>query len=294
MLYFDKKNVLFNTIIYIILSLFCVVMLIPLLYILANSISNFEEVYAGNVNLLPKKIDFRVYRYVLTNPYILRGYGNTIAYTIVGTIISLVLTFTAAYPLSRYDFKHKRFFSLVFIITMFVNGGMIPTYLVVDALNLKDTFFGFILPGCLSVWNVMVVKSFLTQSVPKELYEAAKIDGASDFKMFIRVVLPLCKPILAIMILFYAVGYWNSYFNSLLYLSNPNLYPLQRILSDIIINSDMSSMGGVGGGSLVEQGRMLESIKYVTIVVSSAPILFLYPFLQKYFEKGMLIGSIKE
>lgn len=294
MLYFDKKNILFNTIIYIILFLFCIIMLIPLIYILANSVSNYEKVYAGQVYLIPKKIDFFVYRYVLTNPYILKGYGNTIAYTVVGTTISLILTFTAAYPLSRYDFAHKRLFTLIFLITMFVNGGMIPTYLVVDALNLKDTFFGFILPGCLSVWNVMVVKSFLSQSVPKELYEAAKMDGASDFKMFFRVVLPLCKPILAIMILFYAVNYWNSYFNSLLYLSDPDLYPLQRILSDIIINSDMSSMGGIGVGSLIEQGRMIESIKYVTIVVSSAPILFLYPFLQKYFEKGMLIGSIKE
>ena len=176
---------------------------------------------------------------------------------------------------------------------MFVNGGMIPTYLVVDSLEMKDTMFGFIIPGCLSVWNIMVVVTYITQAIPKELYEASKMDGCSDFKMFTKVVLPLCKPIIAIMVLFYAVGYWNSYFNSLLYLSDPDLYPLQRILSDIIISNDFSSMQ-TAGGSLAEQGRMMESIKYVTIVVSSAPILMLYPFLQKYFEKGMLIGSIKE
>lgn len=293
MLHFDKRDRLFNTIVYIILGVFCAIMLVPLIYIIANSISDFNEVYQGNVNLIPKKIDFTAYKYVLSNEYILKGYGNTILYTVVGTIISLVLTFTAAYPLSRYDFKYKRIIKLIFVITMFVNGGMIPTYLVVDSLGIKDTMFGFILPGCLSVWNVMVVVTYISQAIPKELYEASKMDGCSDFRMFTTIVLPLCKPIIAIMVLFYAVGYWNSYFNSLLYLSDPDLYPLQRILSDIIISNDFSSMQ-TAGGSLAEQGRMMESIKYVTIVVSSAPILMLYPFLQKYFEKGMLVGSIKE
>ena len=293
MLYFDKKDKIFNTIIYIILGIFCVIMMVPLIYIVANSISDYNEVYQGNVNLLPKRIDFTAYQYVLSNEYILKGYMNTILYTVIGTVISLVLTFCAAYPLSRYDFKYKRIIKLIFVITMFVNGGMIPTYLVVDSLNLRDTIFGFIIPGCLSVWNIMVVVTYISQAIPKELYEASKMDGCSDFKMFTRVVLPLSKPIIAIMVLFYAVGYWNSYFNSLLYLSDPDLYPLQRILSDIIISNDFSSMQGTGG-SLAEQGRMMESIKYVTIVVSSAPILMLYPFLQKYFEKGMLIGSIKE
>lgn len=293
MLYFDKKDKVFNTIIYIVLGIFCAIMMIPLIYIVANSISDFNEVYQGNVNLIPKKIDFTAYKYVLSNEYILKGYGNTIMYTVIGTAISMVLTFCAAYPLSRYDFKYKRVIKLIFIITMFVNGGMIPTYLVVDSLEMKDTIFGFIIPGCLSVWNIMVVVTYISQAIPKELYEASKMDGCSDFKMFTRVVLPLCKPIIAIMVLFYAVGYWNSYFNSLLYLSDPDLYPLQRILSDIIISNDFSSMQ-TAGGSLAEQGRMMESIKYVTIVVSSAPILMLYPFLQKYFEKGMLVGSIKE
>lgn len=293
MLYFDKKDKLFNAMVYLVLGLFCAIMLVPLIYIVANSISDFNEVYQGNVNLIPKNLDFTTYKYVLSNEYILKGYLNTIVYTVVGTIISLVLTFSAAYPLSRYDFKYKKGIRLIFIITMFVNGGMIPTYLVVDSLGLKDTMFGFILPGCLSVWNVMVVTTYISQAIPKELYEASKMDGCSDFKMFTKTVLPLCKPIIAIMVLFYAVGYWNSYFNSLLYLSDPDMYPLQRILSDIIISNDFSSMQGAGG-SLGEQGRMVESIKYVTIVVSSAPILMLYPFLQKYFEKGMLIGSIKE
>ena len=293
MLHFDKRDRLFNTIVYIILGVFCAIMLVPLIYIIANSISDFNEVYQGNVNLIPKKIDFTAYKYVLSNEYILKGYGNTILYTVVGTIISLVLTFTAAYPLSRYDFKYKRIIKLIFVITMFVNGGMIPTYLVVDSLGIKDTMFGFILPGCLSVWNIMVVVTYISQAIPKELYEASKMDGCSDFRMFTTIVLPLCKPIIAIMVLFYAVGYWNSYFNSLLYLSDTDLYQLQRILSDIIISNDFSSMQ-TAGGSLAEQGRMMESIKYVTIVVSSAPILMLYPFLQKYFEKGMLVGSIKE
>ncbi|MDY2889079.1 MAG: carbohydrate ABC transporter permease [Candidatus Caccosoma sp.] len=293
MLFTDKKDKFFNFMIYFLLVLFALTIIIPLLYVLANSLSNYIDVYNGNVFLIPRHIDFEVYKIVLSNDYILKGYRNTIIYTILGTIISLVLTFSAAYPLSRKDFKYKKAIMIIFLFTMFFQGGMIPTYIIVDSIGIKDTIWGFILPGALSVWNVIVTKTYLQSSIPFEMYEAAKIDGANDFKILIRIVLPLCKSIVAIMALFYAVGYWNSYFNSLLYLNDSNLFPLQRILSDIIIASDTSSMTGASG-SLKDQGKMVESIKYVTIVISSAPILLLYPFVAKYFEKGVMIGSIKE
>lgn len=293
MLFTDKKDKFFNFMIYFLLVLFALTIIIPLLYVLANSLSNYIDVYNGNVFLIPRHIDFEVYKIVLSNDYILKGYRNTIIYTILGTIISLILTFSAAYPLSRKDFKYKKAIMIIFLFTMFFQGGMIPTYIIVDSIGIKDTIWGFILPGALSVWNVIVTKTYLQSSIPFEMYEAAKIDGANDFKILIRIVLPLCKSIVAIMALFYAVGYWNSYFNSLLYLNDSNLFPLQRILSDIIIASDTSSMTGASG-SLKDQGKMVESIKYVTIVISSAPILLLYPFVAKYFEKGVMIGSIKE
>lgn len=293
MLFTDKKDRFFNFMIYFLLVLFALTIIIPLLYVLANSLSNYIDVYNGNIFLIPRHIDFEIYKIVLSNDYILKGYRNTIIYTILGTIISLVLTFSAAYPLSRKDFKYKKAIMIIFLFTMFFQGGMIPTYIIVDSIGIKDTIWGFILPGALSVWNVIVTKTYLQSSIPFEMYEAAKIDGANDFKILIRIVLPLCKSIVAIMALFYAVGYWNSYFNSLLYLNDSNLFPLQRILSDIIIASDTSSMTGASG-SLKDQGKMVESIKYVTIVISSAPILLLYPFVAKYFEKGVMIGSIKE
>ena len=287
----DKRDHFFNGVVIFLLSIFALIILIPLVYILANSVSHFMEVYQGNVGLIPRNIDFTVYKLLLTNPLIIRGFLNTILYTVLGTCISLVLTFFAAYPLSRKDFKHRNLFSCLFLITMFVSCGMIPTYLVVDALGMKNTIWGFILPGCLSVWNLMVARSFLSKSVPWELYEAAKMDGCSDVRAFFQVTLPLSKPIIAIMVLFYGVGYWNSYFNSLLYLTDSTLFPLQRILSDIIIASDISSLAT--GGSLIDQGRMLDAIQYVSIVVSTLPILLVYPLLSKYIEKGVLLGGIK-
>lgn len=287
----DKRDRLFNGIVVFLLLLFALIVIVPLLFIVSNSISNYLDVYQGRVGLIPTSIDFSIYAIILSNPYIQRGFMNTILYTVLGTSISLVLTFFAAYPLSRKDFKQRNAFSLLFLITMFVSGGMIPTYLIVDGLGMKNTIWGFIIPGSLSVWNLMVARSFLAKSVPWEIYEAAKIDGCSDFKMFFYVTMPLAKPVIAIMVLFYGVGYWNSYFNSLLYLTDSSLFPLQRILSDIIISSDISSLAT--GGSMIDQGRMLASIQYVSIVVSSLPILLIYPMLSRYIEKGVLIGGIK-
>lgn len=291
MLNCDRKNHVFNAAVYVLLAIFGLILVIPLLFIVANSFSYYGDVAAGKVGLFPTSWDFSIYAMVLSNPTVQRGFLNSLLYTVLGTAISLTLTFMAAYPLSRKDFKHRNLFSGIFLLTMFVSGGMIPTFLVVDGLGLRDTIWGFVLPGCLSVWNLMVTRSFLSQTIPFELYEAAKVDGLGDGRIFFRIVLPMSVPILAIMSLFYAVGYWNSYFNSLLYLSDSSLFPLQRVLADIVISNDISCFAT--GGSLIDQGKMVRSIQYVSIVVSSVPILLVAPFFGKYIEKGALLGSIK-
>ena len=286
----------FDCIVTIVLILFSLVTVVPLLYILVNSISSPELVYFGEVFLIPKEVTLEAYERVLMDDEIIKGYVNTILYTLLGTVLSLILTFTAAYPLSRKDIAGKNFLTLLYTITMFVNGGLIPTYLVVEKLHMTNTIWGFIIPGCLSVWNIIVVKTYMQSTIPLEIQEAAMIDGSSDMKLFLRIILPLCKPIVAVMVLFYAVGYWNSYFNALIYITDEALYPLQMVLRKILISSDMSNMmSGVGGAmeSIAQQSMLSESLKYATIVLASAPILFLYPFAQKYFEKGVMIGSVK-
>ncbi|MFA5693157.1 MAG: carbohydrate ABC transporter permease [Acholeplasmataceae bacterium] len=290
-MHFDKKDHLFNWSINLTLILLSSIILIPLIFIISNSLSGINDVYYGKVFLIPKNITFKAYQMVLMNSKILTGFKNTILYTLIGTLISLSMTLTAGYALSRDDLPFKRYINIFFILTMFISGGMIPTYLVVEKLGLIDNFFGFILPGALSVWNVLVVRTFFKISIPSDIEDAAQIDGCSDFKLFLKIVLPMSKPIIAIMILYYAVGYWNSYFNSLLYLNSSNLFPLQRVLSDLLITSDPSNWG-VGGG-LEEQGRMLKSLQYTTIIISSLPMIALYPFVQKHFVKGALMGSIK-
>jgi putative aldouronate transport system permease protein len=285
-----------SIIIYIILGIFTLIMAYPLLYVISCSLSNPAEVYAGNVILFPRGLSFASFEKVFQNKNILTGYGNTLYYTVAGTIISMVLSFTAAYPLSRKDMAGRGFFMTIFVITMFFSGGLIPLYLVVNNLNLIDTIWGFILPGCLGVWNVIVIRTYISSSIPYELQESAMMDGAGGFTLFFRIIIPLCKPILAVMMLFYIVGYWNSYFNALIFLSDEQKFPLQMILRNILIEQDISKMVGGGGGSqetLFQQAMLSESIKYSSIIVSTVPILCIYPFIAKYFEKGLLVGSLK-
>lgn len=295
MKYYDKNDKWFNRIVTGILIVFCIVMIYPLIYVLANSFSSPLDVYRGDVLLWPKNFSLAAYRAVFSSPDILRGYRNTIVYTLVGTFISLTITIAAAYPLSRKDLRFKKAFTLFFVITMFVSGGMIPTYLVVDRLGLINTMFGFILPGALSVWNIMICRTYMRRSIPWEIQEAAMLDGFSDFRILWNIILPLAKPMIAIMVLFYAVGYWNSYFNALIYLNDRELYPLQMILTEILITHDVSGIPGGGyQPGLGDQAPLIEALKFATIVVSSIPMIVLYPFIQKYFVKGMMVGSLKD
>ena len=285
-----------DIIIIVILVLFCALMVYPLIYVVSCSLSNPSDVYAGRIVLLPKSFSLESYTRVLQDKDILTGYLNTILYTSVGTIVSMFLSFTAAYPLSRRDLKGRGFFMGIFVFTMFFGGGLVPLYLIVNGLNLTNTMWGFILPGALSVWNVVVIRTYITSAIPYELQESAMMDGAQGFQIFSRIIIPLCKPIIAVMILFHIVGYWNSYFNALIFLSDEHKYPLQMVLRNILIQQDTTSMMGSGNGSqesLYQQAMLAEAIKYSSIVVSTLPILCIYPFLSKYFEKGIMVGSLK-
>jgi putative aldouronate transport system permease protein len=286
------KDRIFNWIIIIFIGIFAIVTLLPLLHVLANSFSNAEAVYRGQVGLFPIDFSLEGYKKVFQESSIMRGYLNTLIYTAIGTIVQLTLQFIAAYPLSRKDLAGKKFLSGFFILTMFISGGMIPTYLVVKSLNMINTIWAMIIPGCVGVFNIIIIRTYITTSIPWELQEAAEIDGSGPIGVFIKIIIPLCKPILAVMTLYAIVGYWNSYFNSLIYLTDDSLYPLQRVLQRILVSNDTSSIGG-GNLGQQEQAILGESLKYVTIIVATAPILFIYPFFQRFFEKGLMVGGIK-
>jgi putative aldouronate transport system permease protein len=267
-----------------------VVTLYPFLYMIAVSLSKDIYVMKGEVTIWPKGLNFKMYEIVLSDPRIGKAYLNTFLYTIVGTGLSLVITSMGAYAIAKKEMMFHKTFTMLIVFTMFFSGGMIPTFLVVKNLGIVDTFWGMVLPTVVSTWNLILMRTFF-QAMPKELEEAGRMDGLNDLGIFTRVVLPLSKATLATIGLFYAVGMWNNFYSALLYLRSPDLFPLQVVLRNIVlagqvISSDVTS---VGGDQLVVE----ESLKFATILVSTVPILLLYPFLQKYFVKGVMIGSVK-
>lgn len=289
-----RSDVAFDIINYSLLSILLIIMIYPLIYIISASVSDPMLVLNGKMWLLPKGLNFEAYIKVFNNQDILLGYKNTILYTVVGTAVSVILTVAGAYPLSRKNFYGRNFFTLLLAFTMVFQGGLIPTYLVIKNLNLINNFWVMILPSAIQMWNLIVMRTFFQNNIPEELNEAAIIDGASNLKTLVKIVLPLSKAILAIMILFYGVFYWNQYFNALIYLSDEKKYPLQVFLREILIQSDLNSMMDQGGSeTMAEQLMLAEGIKYAVIIVSSLPVLMIYPFIQKYFVRGVMIGAIK-
>lgn len=276
---------LFDVVITVIMCLVALLFLLPLLNVLACSFSNPENVVAGDVGLLPVNFTLDGYKKVFANESLIRGFLNSVLYTFIGTIIQVSVQMLCAYPLSRKDFKGRKFLNIFLTLTMFIGGGMIPTYLLISNLNMLDTIWAIIIPGCVSVFNIIVIRTYMSSSIPNELQEAARIDGCGDFQIFLRIMLPLCRPIIFVMVLYSIVGYWNNYFNSLLYIQSTDLFPLQRVLQDMLVSNNSS----IGTGDPNEK----EQLKYVTIVVSSLPLLLIYPFFQKYFEKGVVMGGIK-
>ena len=269
-----------------------IIMLVPLIFVLAASFSDPDLVLKGKVLLYPKGITMKAYQMVFENNEIWRGYMNTIFYTITGTLISVALTILAAYPLSRKHFFGRKILLLIMVFTMYFNGGMIPTYLLVRDLGMYNSVWAIILPAAISTYNLIVAKTFFETSIPEELFESALLDGCGNIKMLFKIVLPLAKSILAILVLYYAVDMWNSYFNALIYLNEDKKYPLQIILRNILLIGQTEQFGTNDVG-MAEKIKMAEAVKYAVIVVSSLPMIILYQFVQKHFVKGVMIGAIK-
>ena len=287
-----------------VLALLMLVVLLPILYLFASSMSASDAVASGRISLWPQVrnadgsyslgVSWDGFRAVLSDSAIMRGYGNTIFYTVAGTLINMVLTILAAYPLSRADMPGRNKIMMLFAFTMIFSGGMIPSYLLMQQLGILNTRWVMILPGAISVYNMVIMRTFFQSNVPKELLEAAQIDGCNDFRFLVQMVLPLSKAVIAVITLYYAVAHWNAYFNAFLYITNQNLYPLQIVLKDILISNTISPemLEGAAMGANYDI-NLVHVIKYASIIVACLPIWCIYPFVQKFFVQGVMIGSLK-
>ena len=282
----------------IVLVVICAIILFivayPLYYVLVASVSNPYDVYAGKTFLLPSQFTLDGYKSVFADPSILTGLLNSFKYTIVGTIFSVVVLYLAAYPLSVKDLPGRKFLSIFFIITMYFGGGMVPTYLVVKQTGLINNMWALFLPGGVAVGNMIIVRNFFENSIPGAMIEAANIDGASKWTTFIKIVVPLSRSIMAVMVVFSMVAYWNDWFTSMIYLPSPNKAPLPLVLRNILIKSSASaSQASTISGGFAELNKMTEMIKFSSIIIAALPMLIIYPFVQKYFEKGFMAGAVK-
>lgn len=288
----SKEDKIFDFILYGIAAILIVVALYPMYFIVIASISNPNLVSNGEILFLPKGINFKAYEQLASYSQLWTGYKNTILYVIFGTIFTLVVNIPAAYALSRRKLYGRKALTIFYLIPMFFTGGLIPTYLAVQQFHLLDTFWVMVLPFSVVTYYIIVGRTFFANSIPEELWEAAQLDGCGYMGFLFRIVLPLSKAVIAVIALWAAVGQWNSYFNALIYLRDPELQPLQIILRNILIsNQTISSM--TTGAAAAEAKQMADLIKYAVIVVSSAPIMCLYPFVQKHFNQGVMLGSLK-
>lgn len=291
----DKLFLICN---YIYVFLAFIIVAYPVIYMISASISDPKLVGSGEMWLWPKGITFEGYQRVFQNASIWTGYGNTILYTVVGTAVNLFVTLPAAYALSRKDFVGRNFFMGMFMVTMFFGGGLVPSYLLVKELGMIDSMWAIVIPSAASIWNIIVSRTFFQSSIPKELQEAAQIDGCTNMRLFVKIILPLSMPIIAVMALFYGVGNWNSYFSALIYLNDAAKYPLQLVLRQILVLQEMSAQGGAAmdastASALNNKAEIAALVKYAVIIVATAPIIAIYPFLQRYFVQGVMIGSVK-
>lgn len=287
---FDIVNVL-------IMCVLLVIFIWPLWFVVIASLSDPNEVWLGNVILWPKGFTLASYEELKNYGDIWIGYRNTLFYTIVGTAVNMIMTVLAAYPLSRKDFMPRNVLMIFFMITMYFSGGLIPTYLVVNKLHLTNTVWAMIIPGAVSFYNVIVTRTYFINSIPISLQEAAELDGANTFQLMMKVIIPLSKPILAVIGLYYAVGHWNDFYTALIYLNNREYFPLQTFLRDLLMSSQLSISGtnaaGMDAATLEAKRQIAQTLKYSVIIVATVPVLCIYPFIQKYFVKGVMIGSVK-
>jgi multiple sugar transport system permease protein/putative aldouronate transport system permease protein len=284
---------LFTVVNYIILALFTITILYPLIYIVSASFSDSRAVVSGKVWLYPVHPTLAGYEAVFKHRLILSSFLNSVFYTTVGTALNVVVTLIAAYPLARKDFMPRNVIMALFAFTMMFSGGLIPSYLVVKELGMIDTRWSLILPGALAVWNMIITRTYFQTTIPDELLEAAQMDGCSDFTFVRSIVVPLSGPIIAVIALFYAVGHWNQYFNALLYLKHQELYPIQLVLRDILVQNEVDASMITDVADQAARDGLRELLKFSLIVVSTLPVLIIYPFIQRHFVKGMMIGSLK-
>ncbi len=281
---------IFYGIVVVIVALFGICVLYPVIYIISSSFSSPKAVMSGNVLLLPVDFTLTGYKAVLRYDNVWVGFRNSLFYMVFGTAINLVMTTLAAYPLSRKDVPFKGIIMFLFTFTMIFNAGMIPNYLLIRDLGILNTIWAMLLPGAVSVYNMIVMRTFFMTSIPEDLLEASKLDGCTDFQYLRKVVLPLSKSILAVIVMYYAVGHWNAYFNAFLYLSDDRLYPLQIFLRDILISNQV---GAEMMDTYSENVGIEYVLKYALIVIATIPMMVIYPFVQKHFQKGVMIGAVK-
>ena len=283
----------FSVCVYIFLTFCLLAVLYPLLYVVSASFSDYKAVAGGQVWIWPVRPSLLAYKTVFSYKGIQTGFVNSFAYMIGGTFLSLCGTVMAAFPLSRKEFAGRGVFTFLFALTMYVGGGLVPTYLLISKMKMLDTYWVMVIPGMVNVWHVIMCRTYFQTSIPEELYEAAEIDGCSDFVYLIRIAIPLSGPILAVLGMYTAVGIWNSYFNAMIYLSDSARYPLQITLRSILMLGQLSTTSIDDAEALQSMQALSTLLKYAVIVVASAPMMAIYPFVQKFFIKGVMIGSIK-
>ena len=289
----SRGDRLFYIAVDILMTVLLIVVLYPLIYVVSSSFSAPNAVLNGQVVFLPVDPSVEGYKAVLQYPMVLDGYQNSITYTILGTLINVSLTMMCAYGLSRKNLPLRNLFMFLFTFTMYFSGGLIPNYLLMRDLRLIDTIFAIILPGAISTYNMIIARTFIQSSIPSEMLEAARVDGCSDARYFFQMVLPLSKAILAVISLYYAVGHWNAWFDAFIYLNTREKYPLQLILREILISNQLDNSLSMDADARRKMQGMVDLMKYSLIVISSLPVMFLYPLVQKYFIKGVMIGSLK-
>jgi putative aldouronate transport system permease protein len=293
----SRGDRIFDTIDFILLTLVFLIVAYPLYFIIISSISDPVVVASGGVTVVPVGFTLDGYKRVFEESTVMRGFMNSLIYTVTGVLVNLLLTLPTSYALSRKDFFAGRPIMIFYMLTMFVSGGLMPTYLVVKGTGLMDSMWALIVPGAVSVYNMIVARTFFKANIPGELLEAAKLDGCGNTRFFLYIVLPLSSAIIAILVLYYGVGHWNSYFNALLYITDREKWPLQLELRSILLQNMLSQSKSVmSAAELAEKKRLealVEMMKYSLIIVSSIPVMILYPFVQKHFVKGVTIGSVK-
>ncbi len=284
---------IFTITLYIVMTAIVLIILLPVLHIISASLSEPQAVISGKVTFWPQNLTFRGYEAVITYRKFWVGFRNSMFYMVVGTTINIVMTMLCAYPLSRKEFVQRGKISMFFVFTMYFSGGMVPSFILVNSLGMVDTIWAMLIPTAMSTYNMIIARTYMVNSIPDELYEAANIDGCTPFKYLLKVVVPLSKPIMAVLVLYYGVSRWNAYSDAILYIKSQNLNPLQIILREILIMSDVDETMMGDADALARQRGLKDLLQYSVIVVASLPVMMIYPFVQKHFVKGVMIGAVK-